>query len=555
MTWLNRLGRPLPRFLSDQAAMLTADPVNRREFLAMASSFGATTATAYAMLGLPAPARAQPATTPEQGAMVRIQMLVRPLRDPRSYDWFQAANFSRGWLEYLVSLENDGTFRPQLLRAWEISEDARHYTLHLRPGVTWNNGDAFTATDVARNIRGWCDRTVPGNSMAGRFEVLVDPETGQAVEGAIRTPDPLTVTLDLPRPDISLIAGMADYPAAIVHASFDPDDILANPVGTGPYLPESHSTGRRAVLVRNPDHDWWNAGNGAWMERIEFIDTGTDPLSALDAARAGLIDMTHTIEGHAIDGFDLLEGWSRNEVLTAATVVIRPNQQAEMDGRRPYADRRVRRALQMAMDNAVLLELGHEDRGLVAENHHVSPLHPEYAPLPPQQFDPSGARALMETAGMLEFEHDLVSLDDAWRRNTADAAAALMIDAGLKVRRTILPGALYWENWANYPFSTTDWGHRPLGVQTYALAYRSGEPWNEFGWSNPAFDALLQEALGTLDIAARRAIMAKCEKLVQDEGVTVQPYWRNLYNHTRTGLHGGAQHIALEIRPAELRWE
>ena len=91
-------------------------------------------------------------------------------------------------------------------------------------------------------------------------------------------------------------------------------------------------------------------------------------------------------------------------------------------------------------------------------------------------------------------------------------------------------------------------------MQIWALAYRSGEAWNEFGWANEEFDAILEQALATADTEARRALMAKGEKLVQDEGVTIQPYWRSLFNHTREGLGGGAHHISFEIRPAQLYW-
>ncbi|MEX1236556.1 MAG: ABC transporter substrate-binding protein [Roseovarius sp.] len=567
---MSRTRPKLPQWLRTQARRLREtgpgpDAADRREFLALASAFGASAATAYGMLGLSAPAAAQDGTgaRPESGPgsnprRVRIQMLVRDIGDPRSFDWFQAANFTRGWLEYLISYENDGTFRPRLLTDWHISDAADEYTLHVRQGVTWNDGTPFDASDVARNIARWCDRSAPGNSMAGRFDVLIDLGTGRAIDGGITQIDSHTVRLSLPRPDISLIAGMADYPAALVPRDFDAATMLENPVGTGPYLPETLEPGRRAVLVRNDAHDWWGAqagaGGGAWMERIEFIDTGTDPLAALAAATDGQVDMTHSIEGAYLPAFAALRDWQTHDIRTAATVVIRPNQLAEVNGFRPYADIRVRRALQMAMSNAVLLELGHADVGEIAENHHVSPLHPAYAPMPAPVYDPAQARQLMIQAGMQDYVHELISIDDSWRRNTADAAEALLLDAGIKVRRVILPGPLYWEGWATFPFSTTDWGHRPLGVQTYALAYRSGEPWNEFGWSNPEFDALLSEALATLDIEARRALMARLEALVREDAVTVQPYWRTLTNHTRPGLIGGAHHIAFEIRPAELRW-
>jgi peptide/nickel transport system substrate-binding protein len=360
------------------------------------------------------------------------------------------------------------------------------------------------------------------------------PKMGRRmIEGSIERVDDHTVTLHLTKAVLSVPEDLYNYPTAIVHRSFQPP-FDNNPIGTGPFTLAEFAVDDKCILKRAEGHEYW--GGEVYLDEIHYLHY--DAENQLAAVASGDADAIYEFGVEQLPLAQSMDGQIIT-IRTAQTLACRFRVDQE-----PFTDKRVRQAIAMSLDNALIKSLVFPEGGDVGENHHVAPIHPEYFALPPLVRDVEGAKALLAEAGKegLEVTIDIGNTDGPWHQATAEAMRDQAAEAGITINVNVIPAAKYWEIWTSTPFGGTAWTHRPLGTMVLSLAYRTGVAWNETGYSNLEFEAALDEAEATLDVEARRAIMEKVEKILQDDVPAIYPIWRPLFTFASSKVHNYPPH-------------
>ena len=543
---------------------LNCGRMSRREFIHYATLLGMAAGTAYAMAGMAAPAMAAgtlpfPAAEPgaKRGGRLRVGEMVARMDDPATYNWNEMGNQTRPILDYLTMVGADNVVRPMLLESWLPSADLKTWTLHVRNGVMWHNGEELSAEHVAWNIRRWSDPALGSSNLGLSTFAALTEFTGdkdakgkparRPLKNGVEVLDSRTVRLNLARPVLSVAEDCGEFPTLVVHPSFKAP-FSRNPIGTGPYTLAELRVGDRCILKRitkttdGRDFRYW--GGDVYLDEIHFYHYEQENQTA--ALASGSVDAIYEVSVDQIELAQSIPGAQLLSVETAQTLCCR--MQVDV---KPFDDIRVRRAVVKAADNAAIKRLVFGEHGLVANNFHVAPVHPEYFPLPPVVRDVAGARQLLKEAGYdkgIDLNIVVGNNDGPWQQAACEALRDQLKEAGIRLAVTVVPATKFWEIWTKVPFGATSWAHRPLGTMALAQAYRSGASWNESHFSSPEFDQALADAEATLDVSLRKAKMQKVEKILQDAAVVVQPFWRPVFILASAKVHGYKAHPARQMQ-------
>jgi peptide/nickel transport system substrate-binding protein len=238
--------------------------------------------------------------------------------------------------ESLVQTDDNGKLIPALATSWDVSADGKEITFHLRQGVTWDDGDAFTSSDVKASIERILDQKT---AAVGRSNLTLIT--------SVDTPDANTAVLHLSAPNASILYALAGTNSAIVHDK----DITAGtvgktPDGTGPFIWKDWAQGQQVTLTGNAKY-WGGAPSIGTLE-FRVIPSESSILSGMKAGafQVGLLtDPSVAAQGAKGNGFSLVKQPSLSYHVL------------QLNGRRPPLDNiKVRQAIACAVDRQQVVD-------------------------------------------------------------------------------------------------------------------------------------------------------------------------------------------------------
>jgi peptide/nickel transport system substrate-binding protein len=419
-----------------------------------------------------------------------------------------------------------------LALSWTNNADFTEFTLKLRPGVKFQNGDALDAAAVAAHFdRLKNDASTPSTVMAALKLVY----TGATVV------DPTTVTLKFSKPQTAMYITLADPGSAITDAKYVASvgaDAPRKPMGSGPFKFVKWTQGVEIDLERNPDWTWGNpdvmgTAGPAKLDTLTFKYLN-DPQTRTAAVEAGDVQFIDLVP------FQNLGSLRTNDKLTTLGIPLPGLPQGNWMNTQipPFNDLAVRKAAQYAVDRASIISTVYFDL-----------VKPAYGPLTPDfpDYDPAvetmypfsvdKAKALLDGAGWVPNKDTGIRSKDGKvltvrileNRGWNDWVTVLqdqLRNVGFDAQVVTEEGGGYYAAAGSQKFEMPAMGSidtNPVQVMSYSTAKNLEGGVNGFG-KDPKIEAMYTAALGEVDPAKRSALVKEWQRYVME-----QAYWVSIF--------------------------
>lgn len=446
-------------------------------------------------------AKPQEGQAQEQSA-AKTELIVAAEQEPVGYDPHKvpAASSVRVYAliyDSLTKLDENMNIVPNLAEKWEIAPDGKTITMFLHKGVKFHNGKDMTADDVKFS-----------------FERIMNPDTGAIAKSyfasveAIEVKDPTTVVFKLKTADAAFIANTASAYASIVPSGST--DLTKDAIGTGPFKLEKSEPGQYVLLKKNPDY--FNKDLPK-VETIKF-QIMKDEAERLAAIRSGKIDIS-TISA---DSAKLLEGKPGVQVknyqsLEYSYLGINVN-------KKPFDNPKVREAISYAVDRNQIVQTVW--KGEAALTGPIAPAITNWAldtaSYPTYKTDVEKAKQLLAEAGFPNGFETQIETAATYPDmvETAQVIQQQLKAIGINAKINQLEWGNYIEVWKSKDMNLMV-GRNTSGVdadRSMRFFFASTGSANVWNYSNPAYDELVEKALGTVDQAERKKLYEQAQTLL-----------------------------------------
>jgi peptide/nickel transport system substrate-binding protein len=438
--------------------------------------------------------------------------------------WFDPAETSGIITPYMVLYAlHDAVVKPMpghpmapgLAESWAASPDGFVYEFVLRKGVKFHNGEPVTAEDVRFSLeryRGAAHKTLK--------EKIATIETPDATRVRIR--------LKQPWPDFMTFYSSATGAAWVVPRKYlekvGDEGFKKAPVGAGPYRFVSFTPGVELVLEAF-DQFWRKAPS---VKRL-VLKVIPDEATRLVALKRGEVDIAYAIRGTLAEELRRTPGLTLRAAVGQGTFwVYFPEQ---WDAKSPWHDRRVRLAVNHAMDRQAINQA--ETLGYSRITWSIIPSSFEFYWQPPgHPYDPARAKQLLAEAGYPNgFDAGDYSCDVAFS-GIAEPVINALKAVGIQTKLRPLERAAFFKGYADKKYkgliqaASAAFGNAATRLEAFVVGggtYAHG--------SYGDIDGLFREQAGELDPKRRGATLERIQQLIHEKAMFA-PIWMN------AGLHG-----------------